>query len=83
MKRGEAYWTYSSDGGVHCYYFAPSTRVKPPYHEQREVTAIIDIAADGTLAGVELVFDMPPPPSPVEETERSTMIVGGSGKDAA
>jgi hypothetical protein len=34
-----------------------------PYRRQREVRAIIDIADDGTLAGVELIDRMPPPPS--------------------
>lgn len=37
--------------------------VHPAYKTQRHVTAIIDIAADGTLAGVELIDDMPPPPA--------------------
>ena len=36
----------------------------PPYTKQREVRAIIDIADDGTLAGVELIDGMPPPPKP-------------------
>jgi hypothetical protein len=39
---------------------------QPGPYEQREVTAILDIldiAADGTLAGVELVMHgLPPPP---------------------
>lgn len=42
------------------YYFAPANRQPGPYLRQREVMAIIDIAADGTLAGVELIDDMPP-----------------------
>lgn len=45
------------------YYFAPIARRPPPYREQRHVRAILDIADDGTLAGVELVMgDLPPPP---------------------
>src|SRR5690606_10526444 len=44
------------------YYFAPEHRTPGPYAVQREVSAIIDIAHDGTLAGVELIDDMPPPP---------------------
>jgi hypothetical protein len=42
------------------YYFAPSARAPGPYLTQRHVTAIIDIASDGTLAGVELIDNMPP-----------------------
>lgn len=60
------YWTHddeaAEDGVGHLYYFAPSNRARPPYLKQREVKAIIDIADDGTLAGVELIDDMPPPP---------------------
>jgi len=56
-----AYWTY--DPEAEAYYFAPVQRRKPPYKEQRHVTAILDIADDGTLAGVELVMgELPPPP---------------------
>lgn len=45
------------------YYFAPADRQPGPYLRQREVRAIIDIAADGTLAGVDLIDNMPPPPA--------------------
>lgn len=45
------------------YYFAVADRTKPPYLTQRHVNAIVDIASDGTLAGVELIDDMPPPPA--------------------
>lgn len=61
-----AFYTYddkaAKDRIGHLYYFAPTGRRKPPYLKQREVKAIIDIADDGTLAGVELIDDMPPPP---------------------
>jgi hypothetical protein len=61
-----AIWTYSEEDfkaiGEHLYYFAPANAAPPPYRTQREVIAIIDIADDGTLAGVELVYKMPPPP---------------------
>lgn len=61
MFRNPAYFTYDKD--AHAYYFAPENRKEPPYREQRHVTAILDIAADGSLAGVELVFgDLPAPP---------------------
>lgn len=62
-----AYWTYDAgayvESGEHLYYFAPTTRTSGPYTTQRTVTAIIDIAEDGTLAGVELIEGMPPPPN--------------------
>lgn len=62
-----AYWTHDDaaaekHGCGHLYYFAPANRTPGPYTTQRRVTAILDIAEDGTLAGVELVDDMPPPP---------------------
>lgn len=64
--RRSAYWTYDTEAakdiGEHLYYFAPTNRAPPPYKTQRRVTAIIDIAADGTLAGVELIDGMPAPP---------------------
>jgi hypothetical protein len=63
LLRRDAYWTHDDSSGIgHLYYFAPTGRCPPPYKTQREVRAIIDIADDGTLAGVELVDDMPPPP---------------------
>ena len=66
LKKQPAYWTYDVDAGA--YYFAPITRSAPPYKVQRQVTAILDIAADETLAGVELVFgDLPPPPPQTED----------------
>lgn len=60
------WWTHDAEAakdiGDHLYYFAPASRTPPPYKTQRHVTAIIDVASDGTLAGVELINDMPPPP---------------------
>lgn len=47
----------------HLYYVEIAGRRPPPYKQQRVVTAIIDIADDGTLAGIELIDDMPPPPT--------------------
>ena len=65
LEKHGGYWTCSSDSGDHCYYFAPVDRHPPPYLKQREVRAIIDIAEDGTLAGIDLIDDMPPPPATV------------------
>ena len=62
-RRRQAYFTYSPEHGG-AYYFAPALRIAPPYREQRHVAAILDIANDGTLAGVELVLgELPKPPS--------------------
>lgn len=68
LEKRSAYWTYCDE--AHAYYFAPTCRAKPPYLKQIQVAAILDVASDGTLAGVELVFgDLPPPPtSTVEES---------------
>lgn len=65
MEHRPAYWTHDDkavDDVGHLYYFAPANRRLPPYTTQRHVSAIIDIADDGTLAGVELIENMPPPP---------------------
>lgn len=67
LKKMTAYFTHSrihEDGG-HLYYFAPVNAAEPPYRKQIEVTAILDIAADGTLAGVELIDPRMPPPPPL------------------
>ena len=61
MDKKEAYWTY--DPTVHAFYFAPTDRRPKPYLKQIFVEAIIDVADDGTLAGVEIIDPkMPPPP---------------------
>jgi hypothetical protein len=61
-SEGDAAWTCSDESG-YLWYFSLKERRAPPYRNQRQVTAILDIAEDGTLAGVELIHDMPPPPS--------------------
>ena len=66
LEHRPAFWTHDDKAAEdvgHLYYFAPANRAKPPYLKQRHVKAIIDIARDGTLAGVELIDDMPPPPT--------------------
>lgn len=63
MKKRPAYWTY--DPEAHAYYFAPRYRTKPPYLRQIHVEAILDVASDGTLAGVEIIdVKAPLPPLP-------------------
>lgn len=64
LPKFPATWTYSHDTG--CYYFAPTNRTKPPYLRQIIVEAIVDVASDGSLAGVELghwdaAAPLPPP----------------------
>jgi len=54
----------------HLYYVKVTGRAPPPYTTQRCVQAILDIAADGTLAGIELIDNMPKPP--VKERRKST-----------
>jgi hypothetical protein len=64
MKLLAATVTHSDEKHAgHLYYVKIKGRRPPPYTTQREVTAILDIADDGTLAGVELIDRMPPPPA--------------------
>lgn len=69
LTKFPATWTYDHETGA--YYFAPTNRAAPPYMTQRTVEAVIDIAADGSLAGVELghwdTAAPPPPPKLVTE----------------
>lgn len=78
MQKRPAYWTYEDHpvaGKV--YYFAPTERAAGPYRKQERATAILDIAHDGTLAGVELVTGpLPPAPMPVSVTNYT--IAGGN-----
>jgi hypothetical protein len=63
LERHPAWFTHEdNEHAGHLYYFGPAHRALPPYTTQRRVEAIIDVADDGTLAGVELIYDMPPPP---------------------
>lgn len=71
-----AQWTY--DPEAEAYYFAPMQAAPGPYRQQRHVDAIIDIAADGTLAGVELIDNMPPPPV---NTPHSGLPASASGME--
>lgn len=60
--RLDATYTHEASEAGHLYYIALGGRAPAPYAEQRHVQAILDIAPDGTLAGVELIDNMPPPP---------------------
>ena len=65
MKQHSAYFTYDEEADA--YYFAPSKRTAPPYTEQRIVQAIIDVASDGTLAGIEILDMQIQPPGNVKQ----------------
>lgn len=58
-KWRKAVFTYEDSPAGPLYYFAMPVRPPGPYLEQRIVDAIIDIAADGSLAGIELIDRMP------------------------
>lgn len=61
LERYKAVFTHEDSGDTgHLYYFAP-LGAKQSF-STKEVKAIIDVAQDGTLVGVELIYDMPPPP---------------------
>lgn len=81
MKKRAAYFTFDEhardEHGMRLYYFAPVDRSPPPYLTQRYVNAIIDIAADGTLAGVELIDNMPDPPAPPQSSDSNAKIIAG------
>ena len=75
MLKSPATFTVDSSEVGHLYYFAPADRALGPYLKQIRVDAIIDVAADGTLAGVELIDGMPPPPIPRDaEVDTITML---------
>jgi hypothetical protein len=63
LEQRKATFTFDEEAyretGECLYYFAPLTRT-PGKLTQRHVRAIIDVAPDGTLAGIELIDDMPP-----------------------
>ena len=68
LEKRKAYWTVdTSHTNDPSYYFGMLERSPGPYLKQRVVKAIIDIASDGTLAGVELIDNMPPPPVAKDE----------------
>jgi hypothetical protein len=62
MEKHLAYFTHEDSEVGHLYYFAPADRAPGPYLKQIHVNAVVDVAADGTLAGVELIDGMPTPP---------------------
>lgn len=68
LEERPAFWTFDekshAEHGMRLYYFRLANAAPGPYRTQRRVEAIIDIAEDGTLAGVEFIGDgMPPPPT--------------------
>lgn len=60
MEKMAAFWTYDPDS--HAYYFRPDGRTAPPYLKQVKVEAVVDIAHDGTFAGIEITDPKAPKP---------------------
>jgi len=67
LEKRKAWFTFDGEEGNLWYFGLPTHAVGTL--QQREVRAIIDIDADGCLAGVELIDDMPPlfPHNPEKE----------------
>lgn len=69
---------YTHDPEAAAWYFAREDRTDPPYLRQIEATAILDIASDGTLAGVELLEPFGqalPPPAPTLDPEAVARVI--------
>lgn len=66
LEKRKAWFTFDGEEG-NLWYFGLPTHA-PGKLRQREVRAIIDVDSDGCLAGVELIYDMPPlfPPQPIK-----------------
>lgn len=62
-KRPAHYTVDGNEDTGYLYYVRLEDCQPGPYRNQKQVRAILDIADDGTLAGIELIDDMPPPPS--------------------
>lgn len=59
---GPAIWTYDNDSHGGAWYVRIEPRTKPPYRRQIHVEAIIDVAEDGTMAGIEIIDHRAPRP---------------------
>ncbi len=53
MAKGTAHWSYDVKGNA--WWFLLNERAPPPYKRQVRVEAILDLDADGRLAGVEIL----------------------------
>lgn len=64
MIEGSATWRVYDEPGIgHLWYVQLAERAPPPYLRQIHVAAIIDLDADGCVAGIEIVDPkMGPPP---------------------
>ncbi len=84
MERGEAYWTYDSEAGA--WYFGLKSKAAPPYLTQRHFDAIVDLDAEGRLAGIELLQPLLPsrgmwsPRSPDEEAVPADTVSAASSE---
>jgi uncharacterized protein YuzE len=89
LPKHDAYWTYDEEAAA--YYFAPVYGGPTRCARQVEAPAVLDIAVDGTLAGIEICPGLHhvPPPRIVEEecqpseqpprTFRSVVTSSGQG----
>lgn len=59
--------SFTYDDEVGAYYFQPKLRAEPPYERQMHTVAIVDVAQDGTLAGIEIIDAEVPPPFKTED----------------
>lgn len=57
-----ARYRYMEDHGYGAHYVKLQNAGPPPYLRQVRVEAILDVDADGRLAGIEIVDDRAPPP---------------------
>lgn len=83
LRQFAATYTCDHDNGVTgpLYYFALAGCSPGPYRAQRSVEAILDIADDGSLAGVELIDNMPPPPAGAQSIDAKDALLR-EAKDA-
>lgn len=77
LRQFAATYTCDHDNGVTgpLYYFAPVGRRPGPYRARRLVEAILDIADDGSLAGVELIDNMPPLPAGAQSSDAKDALL--------
>jgi uncharacterized protein YuzE len=82
ISKGTAVWTCAETSCGPMWYIKLNERCAPPYIRQVEVTAILDVAEDGTIAGIEVLgasnYALIPPKSvPRIKTQGTTALVEG------
>ena len=87
-RKGSASWTYLGTDEGNAWYVGLSERPQRPYRKQVRVDAILDIDAQGRLAGIELLDVPGRPPAGPRTGERHPLRrvkprrLTGSGKDS-